>query len=465
MGGKRGTYTPEPVVPQALMHRYQTLMLVLAGQVNKSEGARRLGLSRRHFQDLCHRLMALIIAFLLPKRGGRPRMSETERRLRAENRRLAKHNAKLSSMVEKQQVQIEVMGQAIRSRPRSHGPRGGRSDSEDNDVAQRRAEAARQMLLRGVGMAIAALVIGVAACTLRRYLARARARSTLVRRRGPSPSAYPGAGLVRKVTALLEETRGRMGAVCLGRKTGGSRRQCAMIKSSVLRARERERKDTALQVRVSEPGLMRSFDQLYVRMDGLRRVLLICADACVPYRTSISLVDRYDARNVASVIDSDIKRHGAPLFWRMDRAKSHLSRTVMDLLRRTKVIPLIGPPRHPGFYGQMERMNREHRDWLSRGPSLSSGNIDRETAEMRRVLNEVMIRPTLNYRTAADEWGDRVTPHVDRTQLREEVLDLAAGSYAELHDQKDALWLSWRRAIESKMTQMGMLTIRRGQWC
>ena len=48
---------------------------------------------------------------------------------------------------------------------------------------------------------------------------------------------------------------------------------------------------------------------------------------------------------------------------------------------------------------------------------------------------------------------------------REEVLDLAVGSYAELHDQKDALWISWRRAIETKMTQMGMLTIRRGQWC
>ena len=465
MAGKSSTYTRAPKVPQSLMHRYQTLMLVLAGEVNKSEGARRLGLTRRHFQDLCHRLTAVIIAFLQPSKGGRPRMSDTERRLRAENRLLAKHNEKLGSIVEKQRVQIEVMGKAIRSRPRSHCPRGGRSDSEDNEVAQRRVEAARQMLVRGVGMAIAALVLGVAACTLRRYLARARADSVLVRRRGPSASAYPGVGLVRKVTELLDETRGRMGAVCLGRKTGGSRRQCARIKARVLSERERERKKCALQIRVNMPGIMRSFDQLYVRIDGAKRVLLICADACVPYRTSISLVGRYDARNVAKVITEDIKRHGAPLFWRMDRAKSHLSKRVMDLLRCTEVIPLIGPPRHPGFYGQMERMNREHRDWLTRGPSLSARNIDHETAEMRRVLNEVMIRPTLQYRTAADEWGDRAAPHVDRTQLREEVLDLAASNYAELHDQKDALWLSWRRAIETKMTQIEMLTIRRGQWC
>ena len=464
MAGKSSTYTRAPKVPQSLMHRYQTLVLALAGQVNKSEGARLLGLSRRHFQDLCHRLMALIIEFLQPKRGGRPRMSETERRLRAENRRLSKRNAKLRGTVEKQRVQIEVMSRNIRSHPRAHSPRG-RSDPEDNEVAQRRLEVATQMLLSGVVLSVVALVLGVAMCTLRRYARRAAAGEELVSRRGPAPRACVDSTLVEDVTTLLDETRGRMGAVCLSKRTGGSRRDCARIKTRVLTDRERARKHGSLQVRVSRPGIMRSFDQLYVYIDGIRRILLVCADACVPYRTTIALVSRYDAVSVARVIVRDIIRYGAPLIWRFDRARAHMARLVMEVLEQWGVLPLFGPPRHPGFYGQMERMNRDHREWFRLGPELTTSNIGYEISEMRRVLNEVMIRPTLNYRTAADEWGDRVTPHVDRTQLREEVLDLAAGSYSELHDQKDALWLSWRRAIETKMTQMGMLTIRRGQWC
>jgi len=465
MVGKSSTYTPAPMVPQSLMHRYATLMLVLGGHVNKSEGARRLGLSRRHFQDLCHRLMKVIIEFLQPKKGGRPRMSETEKRLKAENRQLRKQNERLGQQVEKQQVQIEVMSLNIKSRPRDHCPRGGRSDSEDNDVAQRMLSASAQMLLRGVALRIVAMVLGVAICTLRRYATRAVAGLVLVSRRGPSRKVYPGVALEQKVTEHLDETRGRVGAVCLSKKTGGSRRDCAKIKVQFLTDRERHRKQSSLQIRVSKPGIMRSFDQLYVRISGLKRILLICADACVPYRTTIALVRRYDAMSVARVIASDIIRYGAPLFWRMDRAKSHMTRLVMEVLECWGVLPLFGPPRHPGFYGQMERMNREHRAWLSRGPELTTSNMGYELSEMRRVLNDVTIRPTLQYRSAAELWGERQTPRIDRTQLREEVFDLAVSNYYELHDQKDALWLSWRRAIESKMTNMGLLTIRRGQWC
>jgi len=465
MAGKSSTYTRAPMVPQSLMHRYQTLILALAGQVNKSEGARCLGLSRRHFQDLCHRLMAVIIEFLQPKRGGRPRMSETEKLLRAENLRLAKKNENLSRMVEKQQRSIVVLRQAVQGRPRSHCPRGGRSDSEDNDVAECRLEAATQMLLSGVVLSVVALVLGVAICTLRRYARRAAAGEVLVSRRGPAPRACVDSTLVADVTTLLDETRGRMGAVCLSKKTGGSRRICARIKRGVLTDREQNRKQSSLQVRVSKPGIMRSFDQLYVYINGIRRILLICADACVPYRTTISLVSRYDAVSVARVIARDIIRYGAPLFWRMDRAKSHMTRLVMEVLEHWGVLPLFGPPRHPGFYGQMERMNLEHRGWLRLGPELTTSNIGYELSEMCRVLNEVMIRPTLHYRSAAELWGERQTPLIDRTQLREEVYDLAVSIYHELHDQKDALWLSWRRAIETKMTQMGLLTIRRGQWC
>ena len=389
-------------------------MLVLAGHMTKSEGARALGLTRTHFQSLCHRLMVVIIEFLVPSKGGRPRMSETERRLRAENRHLQKLNERLSHQVEKQQVQIEVMGRAIRSRPRAHSPRGGRGEPEDSEVAQRMLSTATEMILRGVALKIVAIVLGIAICTLRRYAARSIAGVALVSRRGPAPKTVIDDSLVEDVTSLLDETRGRMGAVCLSRKTGASRRDCAMIKRRVLTDRERHRKRCSLRLRVCAPGIMRSFDQLYVRISGIKRIILVCADACVPFRTTISLVSSYDTRNVSRVIARDIARFGAPLLWRMDRAKSHMSAVVLKLLEELEVLPLFGPPRHPGYYGQMERMNREHRDWLSHGPVLTHANINHELEHMRRVLNETLIRPTLNYRSAADRWGERRIPRIDR---------------------------------------------------
>ena len=62
-------YTGEIPQNELLKH------LVLAGVINVSEGARRLKLSRNYFQDLCHRLMEVIIEFLRPSKGGRPPMS------------------------------------------------------------------------------------------------------------------------------------------------------------------------------------------------------------------------------------------------------------------------------------------------------------------------------------------------------------------------------------------------------
>jgi hypothetical protein len=114
-------------------------------------------------------------------------------------------------------------------------------------------------------------------------------------------------------------------------------------------------------------------------------------------------VDAYDAENVARVIAADIASWGPPLIWRFDRARSHLTKLALDLLDGWGVLPLCGPPRYPGYYGQMERMNLEHRQWLRLGPLLTAtaGNIAYELDWMRTLLNERVIRPILNYRTAA----------------------------------------------------------------
>jgi transposase InsO family protein len=324
---------------------------------------------------------------------------------------------------------------------------------------------ATAMLLRGVALRIVVLVLGLAVTTLRRYAARSAASEPLVQPRGPAPCKILDAKLVDGVTAVVKETRGQMGAVALAKRTGGSRRSCARIKAMALTKMEHDRKKRAFSVRVRAPGIMRSFDQLHIRVDGIKKLLLICADACIPFRTTIALVDRYTTENVARVIAADIARFGAPLIWRMDRAKSHMTALVMELLARHGVIPLFGPPRHPGFYGQMERMNLEHRRWLLLGPILTACNIGYEISEMRRVLNDVIIRPTLGYVSASELWGQRPPIHVDRDELRREIVTMTAHRYFNQEDEKDAMLRSMRQAIETAITNREFVTIERGSWC
>lgn len=47
------------------------------------------------------------------------------------------------------------------------------------------------------------------------------------------------------------------------------------------------------------------------------------------------------------------------------------SARVAEVLRSHGVLLLHGPPRHLGYYGQLERQSREHRAWLT-----ASGELD-----------------------------------------------------------------------------------------
>src|SRR5262245_2704259 len=94
------TYTALPVVPPALAARYETVMSVLSGTLTVSEGARRLSLSRNHFQSLLHRALGSLIEELEPKPGGRPPMPPRERELELETGQLRLENLRLQRQVE-----------------------------------------------------------------------------------------------------------------------------------------------------------------------------------------------------------------------------------------------------------------------------------------------------------------------------------------------------------------------------
>jgi hypothetical protein len=103
------SYTAMPAVPPEMAARYRIVMEVLSGAISVSEGARKAGLSRNHFQTLLHRASSGIIEGLSPKEAGRPPMPASERRLWLETRRLQKENERL---LERAHVSDRLLGVA-----------------------------------------------------------------------------------------------------------------------------------------------------------------------------------------------------------------------------------------------------------------------------------------------------------------------------------------------------------------
>jgi len=158
---------------------------------------------------------------------------------------------------------------------------------------------------------------------------------------------------------------------------------------------ERERLESAVRVRIVEPGVVRGLDQLWVRTTERMACVLALADGAIPYRTTLELVERYDGQHVAAVLARDIHRHGAPLVLRLDRAKAHDVPAVHAVCALHRVLVLHGPPRRPQYYGQLERQNAEHRAWLDACGPLHDDELAERLAEMKATLNALWPRRTL----------------------------------------------------------------------
>lgn len=121
------TYTPMPAIAPEVAKRYETVMEVLSGSLSVSEGARRLDLSRVHFQTLMHRALGAMVEELTPKMGGRPPIPERERQLQQETERLRLENLRLKSQAETTERILNVAsgllhGRLVRRRER-HPPK------------------------------------------------------------------------------------------------------------------------------------------------------------------------------------------------------------------------------------------------------------------------------------------------------------------------------------------------------
>jgi hypothetical protein len=273
--------------------------------------------------------------------------------------------------------------------------------------------------------------------------------------RGPRPGCIAPIDTT-PVEAVVRAMRGNIGAAALAQCCEGlSRRGAAIIKSRTLTAMENERQAGLGRVTVA-PGVIRGFDAMYIT-DGY---LLCAADAAIPYRTSVVPVDDYAGPLVAWVLDEDFTKHGAPLVVRLDRAKQHATPEVLSVLERHGVLAMHGPPRHPGFYGQLERLNREHSDFLG----------DRTTAradvpKLLRAYNEVLPRRRLGWRTAGEAWRARLPLQVDRKSFKDEVQDISRRMQETREARAWCAGTADRFAIEAALKRRGLLCVERGGWC
>ncbi len=467
---KKKTYTPMPEVPETLRERFTVVMQVQSGAMTVSDGARKLGMSRNQFQSMMHKAMAGMIEAMTPKSPGRPAKPEAESKLKTESEKLRRENDKLKAQVGSTHQMLELVADIFNRRidramsSRESKPKAkAKKETSPNDDAEddlRALEELRQA--HQLHTIIASALVGISAPTARRWRARQRCGAPL-RRVGPRQHRQPPASdRIASIDANVRALHGLIGADALRVAHGVSRRQAADVKRATLIAMDRERIARAERVHVAAPGIVRGMDGMYVMTAHGVQWLLLFGDACVGYRTSAHVTTHYDSDAVAPAIDEDFARNGAPLVLRMDRARAQRTPQVNDVLARHRVLVLHGPPRHPGFYGQQERQNRDHRAWLEAcAHPPTPADLPALKDRMCDALNGLWPQRRLGWKTPAQAWKDRLDVETVRDTFRSEVNRLH-DSFRRRDVPDD---LAQRLAIEKALTQRGWLRREAGGWC
>src|SRR5262249_11422533 len=330
---KNKSYTAAPPVPPEQAERLALVVEVLAGKSTVSEAARRLGVSRNHFQTILHRGLEGLIAGIGPKTGGRPARATELLALEAELTRLRRENAQLQERAGTTDRLLEVASGLLHGRIRTSGRQAGAKKTkaspegkkpEEPDGERRQVlQGAEQMRQLGLTAVTVARIAGRHEATLRRWKARAQRGEPLVRRRHVA-EAHPSEQAAAGAAKLVRSLHGLVGAESLRRSVAGlSRRQAARLKAQTLTLMEREPKAALTRITVTAADVVRGVDGMHLHAaDGTLQALFI-ADAAVPYRTEVQTAKHYDAQLVAQALRFDIERHGAPLVYRLDRASAH----------------------------------------------------------------------------------------------------------------------------------------------
>jgi transposase InsO family protein len=455
------SYTPTPEVPQELAPRLALILQVLSGAKTLSEAAREANLSRNHFQSILNRSLGSMVQALTPQEPGRKPQPQALSALEQRLKKLERENSRLKKRVEATDELIMVAGELLHGQ-RQPGQRARRvrksGEPDDAEPEPREYILDRVDRMRRLGQTLArvAPLAGVDPSTLRRWRC---ARCERARR--PVP-----AELTSRAAHLVRELHGLIGAGALSHRIAGlSRRQAASIKGATVTELERERQKTLTRVSVTTAGLIRGIDAMHLTTQDGPRYALVCADAAIPYRTTVISGKYYDAALVARTLERDIDAYGAPLILRADRARAHDAPLVKQILEEHQVLMLHGPPRYPCFYGQLERQNREHRAWLAALLDPMGVPMQALLEQMIHCLNNLWPRRSLGWKTAAEAWSERGDIKVDRQAFKKEVHDRARHLERHIDPRAKPADLVERLAIEQTLENLGYLHRLNGGWC
>ncbi len=475
---KPPAYTAAPRVPAPGLARYQTMLAVLGGALTVSEGARSLRLSRPRFQTLLHRGLTGFVTALEMKRPGRPPRPAREVTLAEENARLRRENTRLRAQVAQTGRLLQLASASLTARSQAGGRLRRRAPAKrpaasqdppsepEPDVRHDPLTAVGELRARGLPLVLAAAVVGASVRTVKRWAHRAQRGEPLIQARpmGPRP-AVPSA-LAHRVAELVRDLHGLVGAEALQHAVPGvSRRAAAAIKRATVSDLARARRAAAVRIQITVPGVLRGVDGMHLATPGGPVQLLVAADGCIPYRTSLQPAAQYDGATVAAFLAGDFARHGAPLVCRFDRARCHDTPAVQDVLRAHEVLALHGPPHCPRFYGQLERQNREHRGWLQAAGTIEPASLAGFTAQLQAVMNGRWPRRDLLWQTADERWRQRPVLPDDRRALREEVIERRTRIQPHLTVPGKPGDFAERLAIEQALTDRGYLRRDPGGWC
>jgi len=345
-----------------------------------------------------------------------------------------------------------MKGSAPRARTKKRSAAMTKPDDESEEPPRSLRELARTLVPLNLPSAVVARHLGLAQSTLRRW----RSKALMQTKRSRTPTQAAVIAAMDDVRAL----RGLVGAESLRRAHPSlSRRQAAALKQTTITAMERERQRCCSRVVVTTPGILRGFDAMDRGHASSPRYVLVAADGCVPFRTTVHAVPRYDDDFVARFLDEDFDDHGAPLVLRLDRAKAHQAPKTSAVLAAHRVLVLHGPAHYPRFYGQLERQNREHAAWVHIPDNDIARPFDEQIDAMKSALNVRWRRRALDWKTPAEVWRSRPTIDVDRRELHAFVAtrarELQAGSSRGTMTEDVATRLAIKRAL----TKLGYLRI------
>lgn len=458
---RNSNYRTAPQIPADLAPRLVLILEVLSGAKTLSEAAREANLSRNHFQSLLNRSVGSMIEALAAKEPGRKPKPQALGELEQRLKKLERENSRLKKRVEATDELIMVAGELLHGqrRPGQRTRRvrkAGEPDDAEPEPHRYILDRVARMHALGQTLVRAARLAGVDASTVRRWRCARCERTT---------RAVPAA-LATRAGQLVRELHGLIGAAALSHAVAGlSRREAARLKGSTLTLLERERQQELTRIRVTKAGLIRGLDAMHLSTRSAKCYALICADAAIPYRTTVSLGEHYDAELVANMIEHDIERHGAPLILRADRARAHDSPIVKKILEEHQVLMLHGPPRYPCFYGQLERQNREHRAWLAALLDPNGQPMQALLEQMIHCLNTLWPRRALGWQTAAEAWNARTDIRIDRQAFKKEVQSRARHLERNVDLRAKTADLVERLAIEQTLGNLGYLQRQRGGWC